>query len=75
MKNLDLVGQFVTANYRCIGKLLEYDSVNDIFYVENFDSTVCGWSFPNNKKDLKKSTKLEIQGANTIAMQSNKSSH
>ena len=67
MKNL--VGQYVTANYRCIGKLLEYDAQNEIFYVEDFDSTVSGWSFPNNKKALKKSTKLEIQGANTTQKQ------
>ena len=68
----NLIGHYVTANYKCIGKLLEYDASYGIFYVEDFDGSTYGWSFPANRKPLKKSTKGEIEMSNTTQKQCTK---
>ena len=65
-----LIGQVVTLKSQChsLGKLIDIDSDNQIFYVEGFDSEIVGWSY-SSKNPFKKSTKAEIEAGNTIQKQ------
>ena len=65
-----LIGHYVTlkSNHHSLGKLIDIDSDNQIFYVEGFDSEIVGWSY-SSKSPFKKSTKAEIEAGNTTQKQ------
>jgi hypothetical protein len=66
----NLIGQYVTLKSQChsLGKLIDIDYDNQIFYVEGFDSEIAGWSY-SSKSPFKKSTKAEIEAGNTTQKQ------
>ena len=65
-----LIGHYVTLKSQChsLGKLIDIDYDNQIFYVEGFDSEIVGWSY-SSKSPFKKSTKAEIEAGNTTQKQ------